>query len=127
MVDNRYATALVIACVLSILATVYLSVAIGTQHWYQYSSPAVRGEANVSELRSLYEEFIDGEFDEKTYSDTLFRLNGTVSLWWRCVLVPNSAHWYKEPGMCTYSHKLVFRLPSVHLPLLPGELTPGDV
>ena len=98
MVDNRYATALVIACVLSVLATVYLSVAIGTQHWYQYSSPAVRGEANASELRSLYEEFMDGEFDEKTYSDTLFRLNGTVGLWWRCVLVPSGAHWYKEPG-----------------------------
>lgn len=101
MVDNRYATALVIACVLSILATVYLSVAVGTQHWYQYSSPTVRGEANVSELRSLYEEFRDGEFDEKTYSDTLFRLNGTVGLWWRCVLVPANALWYKEPGKCT--------------------------
>lgn len=111
MVDNRYATALVIACVLSLLATVYLSVAIGTQHWYQYSSPAVRGEANASELRSLYEEFIDGEFDEKTYSDTLFRLNGTVSLWWRCVLVPTSAQWYKEPGTCAenikYSKKFI--------------------
>lgn len=102
MVDNRYATALVIACVLSILATVYLSVAIGTQHWYQYSSPTVRGEANASELRSLYEEFIDGEFDEKTYSDTLFRLNGTVGLWWRCVHVPANAHWYKEPGVYMY-------------------------
>ncbi|KAL6118615.1 cldnd1 [Pungitius sinensis] len=97
MVDNRYATALVIAGVLSALATVYLSVAVGTQHWYQYSSPAVRGEANVSELRSLYEEFMDGEFDEKTYSDTLFRLNGTVGLWWRCVLAPAAnAHWHKE-------------------------------
>ncbi|MEQ2212829.1 hypothetical protein XENOCAPTIV_005586 [Xenoophorus captivus] len=97
MVDNRYATALVIACVLSILATVYLSVAIGTQHWYQYSSPTVRGEANVSELRSLYDEFMTGEYDEKTYGDTLFRLNGTVGLWWRCVFVPPSAHWDKEP------------------------------
>uniref|UniRef100_A0A3Q0S711 Claudin domain containing 1a n=1 Tax=Amphilophus citrinellus TaxID=61819 RepID=A0A3Q0S711_AMPCI len=101
MVDNRYATALVIACVLSIIATVYLSVAIGTQHWYQYSSPTVRGEANISELRSLYEEFMDGEFDEKTYSDTLFRLNGTVGLWWRCVLVPANAQWYKEPASFT--------------------------
>lgn len=98
MVDNRYATALVIACVLSLLATVYLSVAIGTQHWYQYSSPTVRGEANLSELRSLYEEFMEGEFDEKTYSDTLFRLNGTAGLWWRCVLVPTTPLWYKEPG-----------------------------
>lgn len=132
MVDNRYATALVIACVLSILATVYLSVAIGTQHWYQYSSPAVRGEANVSELRSLYEEFIDGEFDEKTYSDTLFRLNGTVSLWWRCVLAPNSAQWFKEPGMCAKIENIqmnhlseVSRPPSDHLFLLHGERAPG--
>lgn len=113
--DNRYATALVIACVLSILATVYLSVAIGTQHWYQYSSPAVRGEANVSELRSLYEEFRDGEFDEKTYSDTLFRLNGTVSPWWRCVLVPNSAQWYQEPG--TYVCKNIKSLKSDESPV----------
>lgn len=112
MVDNRYATALVIACVLSVLATVYLSVAVGTQHWYQYSSPTVRGEANVSELRSLYEEFMDdGEFDEKTCSDTLFRLNGTVGLWWRCVLVPANAHWYKETGMCLDVHCLSMQLP----------------
>ncbi|XP_038851346.1 claudin domain-containing protein 1-like [Salvelinus namaycush] len=96
MVDNRYATALVISCVLSVLATVYLSVAVGTQHWYQYTSPPVRGEANVSELRSLHDEFMEGEFDEKTYSDTLFRLNGTIGLWWRCVLVPSHTHWYKE-------------------------------
>ncbi|KAM7366240.1 hypothetical protein PAMP_015694 [Pampus punctatissimus] len=114
MVDNRYATALVIACVLSILATVYLSVAIGTQHWYQYSSPTVRGEANVSELRSLYEEFMDGEFDEKTYSDTLFRLNGTVGLWWRCVLVPANTHWYKEPDLW----RCQFLLPLVSLGLV---------
>ena len=104
MVDNRYATALVIACVLSALATVYVSVAVGTQHWYQYSSPSVRGEANVSELRSLYEEFKEGEFDEKTYSDTLFRLNGTVGLWWRCVLVPANALWHKEPGTWLTCH-----------------------
>ena len=97
MVDNRYATALVISGVLSALATVYLAVAVGTQHWYQYSSPGVRGEANVSDLRSMHEEFKDGEFDEKMYSDTLFRLNGTLGLWWRCVLVPEGAHWHKEP------------------------------
>lgn len=98
MVDNRYATALVIACVLSIIATVYLSVAVGTPNWYQYISPPVYGEANASELRSLQEEFMEGEFDEKTYSDSLFRLNGTVGLWWRCLDVPTETHWYKEPG-----------------------------
>lgn len=123
MVDNRYATALVIACVLSLLATVYLSVAVGTQHWYQYSSPPVRGEANVSEVRSLYEEFMDGEFDEKTYCDTLFRLNGTVGLWWRCVLVPASAHWYKDPDT-----KLVLECRSFSLSqqFIPKYKEPGN-
>ncbi|XP_034746227.1 claudin domain-containing protein 1b isoform X1 [Etheostoma cragini] len=97
MVDNRYATALVIGSVLSLLATVYLSVAVGTQHWYQYSCPPVKREGgNASELR---EEFIKGEFDEKTYSETMFRLNGTLGLWWRCILVPSQSHWFKEPGM----------------------------
>lgn len=96
MVDNRYATALVIGSVLSLLATVYLSVAVGTQHWYQYNSPAVKREgSNASELR---EDFINGEFDEKTYSDTMFRLNGTLGLWWWCILVPGRSHWFKEPG-----------------------------
>ena len=119
MVDNRYATALVIACVLSILATVYLSVAIGTEHWYQYSSPTVRGEANVSELRSLYEEFMD---DEKTYSDTLFRLNGTVGLWWRCVLVPSNAHWNKERGMfANLTYQMIIIYPAELICLLRSQ------
>lgn len=98
MVENRTATALVIACVLSVLATAYLSVGVASRHWYYYSSPPARGEANLSEARALYEEFMDGEFDEKTYSDTLFRLNGTLGLWWRCVLVPDSALWYRDTG-----------------------------
>uniref|UniRef100_A0A8D3ACP5 Claudin domain-containing protein 1-like n=1 Tax=Scophthalmus maximus TaxID=52904 RepID=A0A8D3ACP5_SCOMX len=126
MVDNRYATALVIACVLSTLATVYLSVAVGTQHWYEYSSPAVRGEANVSEVRALYEEFVDGEFDEKTYSDTLFRLNGTVGLWWRCVRVPRHAHWSREPG--TEPECRSFSLPQQFTPKYkePGNHNSGE-
>ncbi|KAK5899282.1 hypothetical protein CesoFtcFv8_008778 [Champsocephalus esox] len=83
MVDNRYATALVIGSVLSLMATVYLSVAVGTQHWYQYSCPPGKREGSNAT------EFINGEFDEKTYSETLFRLNGTLGLWWRCILVPD--------------------------------------
>lgn len=101
MVDNRYATALVIGSVLSLLACVYLSAAVGTQHWYQYHSLPIRHDAsNASELRTLREEFRGEEMDEKTYSDPLFRLNGTLGLWWRCVLVPDPArsHWYQEPG-----------------------------
>lgn len=99
MVDNRSATALVIAGVLSTLATVYLSVAVGTRHWYQYTSPQVRHEHNATELRALHQELGDGEFDEKTASDALFRLNGTLGLWWRCVRVPaDRKRWYSDPG-----------------------------
>lgn len=83
MVDNRYATALVIGSVLSLLATVYLSVAAGTQHWYQYNSPVTHELSNASKLK---EEFITGDFNEKTYVEAMFRLNGTQGLWWRCIL-----------------------------------------
>lgn len=85
MVDNRYATALVIGSVLSLLATVYLSVAVGTQHWYQYNSPVTHEFSNASKIK---EEFITGDFNEKTYVEAMFRLNGTQGLWWRCILVP---------------------------------------
>lgn len=85
MVDNRYATALVIGSVLSLLATVYLSVAVGTQHWYQYNTPVAHEINNASKLK---EEFITGDFNEKTYVEAMFHLNGTLGLWWRCILVP---------------------------------------
>ena len=102
MVDNRYATALVIGSVLSLLATVYLSVAVGTQHWYQYRiRPAPSNNAaNTSEL---VKDFINGDFNEKNYSETMFRLNGTLGLWWRCIMVPSETHWYKEPSMWSFS------------------------
>lgn len=100
MVDNRYATALVIGSVLSLLATVYLSVAVGTQHWYQYNSPPGKHEgSNTSE-------FNNERFDEKIYSDILFRYNGTLGLWWRCIQVPGESMWFNEPGM-TYVHTIL--------------------
>ncbi|KAA0722047.1 Claudin domain-containing protein 1 [Triplophysa tibetana] len=96
MVDNRYATALVIGSVLSLLACVYLSVAIGTQHWYQYhSQPASNDANNGSDLQRMRQNFEDEDTDEHNYSIALFRLNGTLGLWWRCILVPQNN---KEPG-----------------------------
>ncbi len=96
MVDNRYATALVIGSVLSLLATVYLSVAMGTQHWYQYhSQPASNDANNGSDLQTLRQDFEGEDMDEGSYSVALFRLNGTLGLWWRCILVPKE---FKEPG-----------------------------
>lgn len=97
MVDNRYATALVIGSVLSLLATVYLSVAVGTQHWYQYNSPSVRREA--SNASDLGDKFLNGDYNERISSEAMFRLNGTLGLWWRCILVPGPSHWFNEPGM----------------------------
>uniref|UniRef100_A0A4W5RVK5 Claudin domain containing 1 n=1 Tax=Hucho hucho TaxID=62062 RepID=A0A4W5RVK5_9TELE len=120
MVDNRYATALVIGSVLSLLATVYLSVAVGTPHWYQYRSPPGNHEAsNASELR---EDFVNWEFDEKTHSNTLVHLNGTLGLWWRCV------HWLKEtdPKMVTQCES--FTLPQQFVPKYkkPGNDKAGE-
>lgn len=139
MVDNRYATALVIGSVLSLLATVYLSVAVGTQHWYQFNSPPIKHDAsNVSELK---DEFINGDFDEKAYSDAMYRLNGTLGLWWRCIQVPNPKletqcvsftlqqqffPKYKHPGnnnieedlLRTYLWRCQFLLPLVSLALV---------
>uniref|UniRef100_A0A1A8Q6T7 Claudin domain containing 1 n=2 Tax=Nothobranchius TaxID=28779 RepID=A0A1A8Q6T7_9TELE len=108
MVDNRHATALVIGSVLSLLATVYLSVAVGTQHWFQYSSPPLKQAINLSTLK---EDFISGDFEEKNYSDTMFRLNGTLGLWWRCIQVPSWSHWYKEPDPKMETHCVSFTLP----------------
>ncbi|XP_052320535.1 claudin domain-containing protein 1b isoform X2 [Oncorhynchus keta] len=128
MVDNRYATALVIGSVLSLLATVYLSIAVGTQHWYQYRSLPGNHEANnASELR---EDFINGEFDEKTYSDTLFRLNGTLGLWWRCVQThaPGQSHWFKEPDPKMVTQCVSFTLPQQFVPKYkdPGNHNTGE-
>ncbi|XP_029010575.1 claudin domain-containing protein 1b [Betta splendens] len=114
MVDNRYATALVIGSVLSLLATVYLSVAVGTPHWYQYNSPSVKHEGrNATELR---EDFINGDFDEKTYNETMFHLNGTLGLWWRCILVPSKSHWFKEPDPKLETQCVSFTLPQQFIP-----------
>ncbi|XP_026158365.1 claudin domain-containing protein 1-like isoform X2 [Mastacembelus armatus] len=109
MVDNRYATALVIGSVLSLLATVYLSVAVGTQHWYQYTSPPNEHEgSNASEH---IDEFVNGEFSEKSYSETMFLLNGTLGLWWRCILGPSQSHWFKEPDPKLETKCVSFTLP----------------
>lgn len=115
MVDNRYATALVIGSVLSLLATVYLSVAVGTPHWYQYSCSHVDHErCNVSEFR--VKELIHGEFDESNYRDTMFHLNGTLGLWWWCILVPGESHWFQEPDPKMETHCVTFTLPQQFSP-----------
>uniref|UniRef100_A0A8C1NY32 Claudin domain containing 1a n=1 Tax=Cyprinus carpio TaxID=7962 RepID=A0A8C1NY32_CYPCA len=128
MVDNRHATALVIAGVLSVLASVYLSVSVGSPHWYQYTSPPVRAEPNATELRALQEEFLEGEFDEKTVSDALFRMNGTLGLWWRCIQTPADAHWYREPDPKMVMECVSFTLSQQFTPKYkePGNHNSGE-
>ncbi|XP_051940697.1 claudin domain-containing protein 1b [Hippocampus zosterae] len=114
MVDNRYATALVIGSVLSLLATVYLSVAVGTQHWYQYSIPP--GAHDGSNASLLSDDSVDGNFDEKAPGEPLYHLNGTMGLWWWCILVPSQSHWFKEPDPKFMRHCERFTLPQRFLP-----------
>ncbi|XP_047222891.1 claudin domain-containing protein 1-like isoform X2 [Girardinichthys multiradiatus] len=108
MVDNRYATALVIGSVLSLLATVYLSVAVGTQHWFQFSSPPIKQGVNLTDLK---EEFVTGDFEEKNYSNHLFMLNGSLGLWWRCIQVPSQSYWFREPDPKMETFCVSFTLP----------------
>lgn len=93
--DNRFATAFVIACVLSLISTIYMAASIGTDFWYEYRSPI---QENSSDLfKNIWIDFDSDEADEKTYNDALFRFNGTVGLWRRCITIPQNTHWYSPP------------------------------
>uniref|UniRef100_A0A2I3SCS4 Claudin domain containing 1 n=1 Tax=Pan troglodytes TaxID=9598 RepID=A0A2I3SCS4_PANTR len=93
--DNRFATAFVIACVLSLISTIYMAASIGTDFWYEYRSPVQENSSDLN--KSIWDEFISDEADEKTYNDALFRYNGTVGLWRRCITIPKNMHWYSPP------------------------------
>lgn len=90
--DNRFATALVIGSVLSLLSVIYLSAAVGTVSWYHYfTSPVL---ANVSDAAAS--EFL-GELEranEKAYTDALYHCNGSLGLWQQCIMV--SQPYYQE-------------------------------
>ncbi|XP_045396377.1 claudin domain-containing protein 1 isoform X2 [Lemur catta] len=93
--DNRFATAFVIACVLSLISTIYMAASIGTDFWYEYRSPVQENSSDLN--KSIWDDFISDEADEKTYNDALFRYNGTVGLWRRCITIPKNTHWYSPP------------------------------
>ncbi|XP_043939988.1 claudin domain-containing protein 1 [Protopterus annectens] len=96
MMDNRFATALVIACVLSIISTIYIAASIGTDFWYEYQSPPFASLDNTTNVPTA-EEFSTGEFDEKVFAEHLFQWNGTMGLWRMCITHPNNPHWYRSP------------------------------
>ncbi|XP_075698396.1 claudin domain-containing protein 1 [Rhinoderma darwinii] len=88
--DNRFATALVIGSVLSLLSVIYLCAAVGTVSWYQYfTSPVL---ANVSETAA--NEFLNEleKANEKAYTDALYHCNGSQGLWQQCITVSLQQH-----------------------------------
>ncbi|XP_070364651.1 claudin domain-containing protein 1 isoform X3 [Equus asinus] len=93
--DNRFATAFVIACVLSLISTIYMAASIGTDFWYEYRSPVQENSSDLN--KGLWTDFASDEADEKTYNDALFRYNGTVGLWRRCISIPPNTYWYNPP------------------------------
>ncbi|XP_048379877.1 claudin domain-containing protein 1-like isoform X2 [Stegostoma tigrinum] len=96
MVDNRFATALVIGSVLALISAVYIAAAIGTDHWYEYrSQPSLFG-MNSTEMLSN-EEFDREDTDEYLYSRALFTYNGTIGLWRRCISKLKEGFWFKPP------------------------------
>ncbi|XP_012705258.2 claudin domain-containing protein 1 isoform X3 [Fundulus heteroclitus] len=125
MVDNRYATALVIGSVLSLLATVYLSVAVGTQQWFQYSSKHGDKTGNGTSPR---ERFMADDWEEKNFSDLLLQRNGTLGLWWRCIQLPSESLWYREPDPKMETFCVPFTLPQQFraIPKTPGNGEPEE-
>ncbi|XP_053161869.1 claudin domain-containing protein 1 isoform X1 [Hemicordylus capensis] len=123
MMDNRFATALVIACVLSLISTIYLAASIGTDFWYEYrnSSPP----ENNSETKANWDEFIGEYADEKTYTDALFRWNGTIGLWRRCITMAENSHWYNSQGLNQDGED---GKPGTHkdAPRCPGPVQPSE-
>ncbi|XP_060006706.1 claudin domain-containing protein 1 isoform X2 [Lagenorhynchus albirostris] len=113
--DNRFATAFVIACVLSLISTIYMAASIGTDFWYEYRSPVQENSSDLN--KSIWTDFASDEADEKTYNDALFRNNGTVGLWRRCITIPQNTYWYSPPER-TDLWRCQFLLPFVSLGLM---------
>ncbi|XP_028668200.1 claudin domain-containing protein 1-like [Erpetoichthys calabaricus] len=126
MMDNRFATALVIACVLSLLSAVYLCASIGTDSWYEYHSPPLVKDNSSVDVSQRWEDF--NEMDEKAYSDVLFQMNGTVGLWRRCILMRRDFHWYQSPDPQLVTQCVSFTLQQQFTPKYnePGNHNSGE-
>ncbi|XP_066442853.1 claudin domain-containing protein 1 isoform X2 [Eleutherodactylus coqui] len=83
--DNRFATALVIGSVLSLLSVIYLSAAVGTVSWYHYATSPVL--ANVSDTAEHEFKNEPEKANEKAYTDALYHCNGSLGLWQQCITV----------------------------------------
>ncbi|XP_041088450.1 claudin domain-containing protein 1-like [Polyodon spathula] len=126
--DNRFVTALVIASVLSLLSAVYLCAAIGTDSWYEYHSQPAGADNGTTDFGQMKEDFLEGEFDEKAYSDTLFKMNGTLGLWKRCIVVSSDLYWYRSPDPKMVTRCVSFSLQNQFAPKYqePGNHNSGE-
>ncbi|KAG8434873.1 hypothetical protein GDO86_013002 [Hymenochirus boettgeri] len=88
--DNRFATALVIGSVLSLLSVIYLSAAVGTASWYHYFNPSAI--SNISDTAIDDFTIESDKTDEKAYTEALFQCNGSLGLWQRCITISQD-HW----------------------------------
>ncbi|XP_053547675.1 claudin domain-containing protein 1 [Bombina bombina] len=91
--DNRFATALVIGSVLSLLSVIYLAAAVGTASWYQYFTPSTYSNYSGTSTEDFLKD--PENTDEKAYTDALFHYNGSFGLWQRCITVAQST-WYQQ-------------------------------
>uniref|UniRef100_A0A8C5PRA3 Claudin domain containing 1 n=1 Tax=Leptobrachium leishanense TaxID=445787 RepID=A0A8C5PRA3_9ANUR len=96
--DNRFATALVIGSVLSLMSVIYLSTSVGTVSWYHYITPSTLSNLSEGAANEFLNE--DNKFDEKTYTDALSRCNGSLGLWQVCIDVPESLGLHKDSPHC---------------------------
>lgn len=122
MMDNRFATALVIACVLSLISTIYLAASIGTDFWYEYRTPSP--PENNSESKLTWDDFTSE--DEKIYTEALFQWNGTIGLWRRCITIAEPSYWHNSQGKLSPNgyYKCIFppALSSLSHYCISGEL-----
>ncbi|KAM8923934.1 claudin domain-containing protein 1 isoform 2-T2 [Pelodytes ibericus] len=86
--DNRFATALVIGSVLSLISVLYLSTAVGTVSWYHYFTPPALSNLSEAAAEDFQIETDKPEKkDEKAYTDALFHCNGSLGLWQICITI----------------------------------------
>uniref|UniRef100_A0A5F9CXK0 Uncharacterized protein n=1 Tax=Oryctolagus cuniculus TaxID=9986 RepID=A0A5F9CXK0_RABIT len=92
-IDSHFATAFVIACVLSLVSTIYMVTSSSTDCWYR--SPVQGNSCDFNQ--SMREDFLSNEADKKNYSDALCQYNSPVRLWRWHIIIPPSTHWYGPP------------------------------
>nr|XP_060626749.1 claudin domain-containing protein 1-like [Anolis sagrei ordinatus] len=94
MSDNHFATALVIACILSFNSTIFLAASIGTDVWFEYCNPSSPENISMSPCDEAFRE----NTNEDLYTEALYQWNGTIGLWQKCITIPENSYWCNSTG-----------------------------